>query len=177
MPDAGSWSDDIFEAMRKRNIDTVATVPDAGLTRILNKTDETPGMNVVTLTTEEEGVAVVTGLWLGGRRGLLAMQSSGVGNTINALGLPLAYRAPCLMLVTMRGQWGEFNSWQVPMGQATPAVLAAMGVKVFPVSEPAMAGETFAAAADLAFNGRFSAAVLIGQRVIGTKTFETGDAK
>ena len=54
-------------------------------------------------------------------RAMIAMQSSGVGNCINALGLPTAFRAPCLMLVTMRGQWGEFNPWQVPMGQATQA--------------------------------------------------------
>jgi sulfopyruvate decarboxylase TPP-binding subunit len=75
------------------------------------------------------------------------------------------------LLVTMRGQWGEFNPWQVPMGQATRTVMEAMGVKCFPVDKPEEVGETFAAAADLAFNGDFAAAVLIGQRVIGAKGF------
>ena len=79
------------------------------------------GMRLVTLTTEEEGIGIATGCWLGGKRAMIAMQSSGVGNCINALGLPAAFRAPCLMLVTMRGQWGEFNPWQVPMGQAVEA--------------------------------------------------------
>jgi sulfopyruvate decarboxylase TPP-binding subunit len=102
---------------------------------------------------------------------MIAMQSSGAGNCINALGLPLAYRAPCLMMVTMRGQWGEFNPWQVPMGQATRPALEAVGVKCFPVDKAEEVGETFAAAADLTFNSRVSAAVLVSQRIIGAKGF------
>jgi sulfopyruvate decarboxylase TPP-binding subunit len=75
------------------------------------------------------------------------------------------------MLVTMRGQWGEFNPWQVPMGQATRTVLEAIGVRCFPVEHAEEIAETFAAAADIAFNGRLSAAVLVSQRVIGAKGF------
>lgn len=165
------WSGDVFTAMQAREITTIATVPDAGLSKLLIRGQEDPGTRVVTLTTEEEGIGVVTGLWLGGAKGMIAMQSSGVGNCINALGLPAAMRAPCLMIVTMRGQWGEFNPWQVPMGQATRTVMEAMGVKCFPVDRAEEIGETFGAAADLAFFGGFSAAVLISQRVIGAKGF------
>jgi sulfopyruvate decarboxylase alpha subunit len=129
------------------------------------------GMRLVTLSTEEEGIGVATGQWLGGTRAMIAMQSSGVGNCINALGLPTTFRAPCLMLITMRGQWGEFNPWQVPMGQAVRPVLEAVGVKCFPVDKAEEVGEVFAAAADLAFHGQFSAAVLISQRIIGAKGF------
>jgi sulfopyruvate decarboxylase TPP-binding subunit len=71
----------------------------------------------------------------------------------------------------MRGQWGEFNPWQVPMGQGTQTVLETMGVKCFPVDTAAQVGETFAAAADMAFNGQQSVAVLISQRIIGAKGF------
>src|SRR6476660_10182263 len=99
-------------------------------------------MRLVTLTTEEEGIGIATGCWLGGQRAMVAMQSSGVGNCINALGLPVAYRAPCLMLVTMRGQWGEFNPWQVPMGQAAKRTMEPMGVKCFPVDKAEEVGET-----------------------------------
>ncbi len=165
------WSEEVFAAMKARGIGTVATVPDGGLTRLLKLCEADRDSRIVTLTTEEEGIGVLAGLWLGGQRGMLAMQSSGVGNCINALGYVATLRAPCLMLVTMRGQWGEFNPWQVPMGQATPKVMEAMGVKCFPVDEPARVGETFAAVADLAFFGEFSAAVLVGQRVIGAKGF------
>ncbi len=166
-----NWSQGVFDAMRAREISTIVTVPDGGLSALLVQAREHPDTHVITLTTEEEGIGITTGLWLGGKRGMIAMQSSGVGNCINALGLPLAMRAPCLMLVTMRGQWGEFNPWQVPMGQATETVLSSMDVKCFPVDEPDKVAETFEAAADLAFFGGFSAAVLVGQRVIGAKGF------
>jgi sulfopyruvate decarboxylase alpha subunit len=165
------WSTDVFRAMQARNIATVCTVPDGGLTQLLKMVEADTAMRLVTLTTEPEGVGIATGCWLGGQRAMLAMQSSGVGNCINALGLPTALRAPCLMLVTMRGQWGELNPWQVPMGQATRPTLEAVGVKCFPVDRPEEVGETFAAAADLAFHGRLSAAVLVSQRIIGAKGF------
>jgi len=166
------WSADVFAAMQARRIATVATVPDGGLIQLLHLCGDDPETRVVTLTTEEEGIGITTGLWLGGRRGMIAMQSSGVGNCINALGLATALRAPCLMVVTMRGQWGEFNPWQVPMGQATQPVLEAVGVKCFPVDRAGDVGETFVAAADLAFFSGVSTALLISQRIIGAKGFD-----
>lgn len=168
---AVDWSADVFREIKARDIKTVCTVPDGGLIRLLNMVEADAGMRLVTLSTEEEGIGVATGQWLGGTRAMIAMQSSGVGNCINALGLPTTFRAPCLMLITMRGQWGEFNPWQVPMGQAVRPVLEAVGVKCFPVDKAAEVGEVFAAAADLAFHGQFSAAVLISQRIIGAKGF------
>lgn len=165
------WSHEVFAAMKARGIGTVATVPDGGLTGLLTMCEADAETRVVTLTTEEEGIGVVAGLWLGGARGMIAMQSSGVGNCINALGYAATLRAPCPMLITMRGQWGEFNPWQVPMGQATVTVLEAMGVKCFPVDKAEEVAETFAAAADLAFFGNFATAVLVSQRVIGAKGF------
>ena len=170
-PPASHWSLDVFRAIKARNITLVCTVPDGGLANLLALVEADGTIGLVTLSTEEEGIGIATGCWLGGGRAIIAMQSSGVGNCINALGLPLAYRAPCLMLVTMRGQWGEFNPWQVPMGQAARPTLEAMGVRCFPVEQPAEVGETFAAAADLAFNSRTSAAVLVSQRIIGAKGF------
>jgi sulfopyruvate decarboxylase alpha subunit len=165
------WPDAVFREMKKRKIETVCTIPDGGLTRLLNLVKDDAGMRLITLSTEEEGMGIVTGQWLGGKRAMIAMQSSGVGNCINALGLPAIMRAPCLMLVTMRGQWGEFNPWQVQMGQATRPALEAVGVKCFPVDKAEDVAPTFVGAADLAFNGGFSCAVLISQRVIGAKGF------
>jgi len=168
---APDWSAAVFAALRELAITTVCTIPDGGLTRLLDLVAGQRDIRLVTLTTEEEGIAITTGCWLGGARAMLAMQSSGVGNCINALGLPAAYRAPCLMLVTMRGQWGEFNPWQIPMGQAARPALEAMGVKCYPVDRDEDVAETFKAAAAIAFNSRVSAAVLIGQRIIGAKGF------
>ena len=102
------------------------------------------------------------------------MQSSGVGNTVNALSLAATCRIPLLTIVSMRGEWGEFVPWQVPMGQGTPGVLEAMDVRLFRVSEAAEVGETVEAAASLAFNTRQSAAVLLSQKLIGAKQFSEG---
>ncbi|MEM0989597.1 MAG: thiamine pyrophosphate-binding protein [Pseudomonadota bacterium] len=170
-PQTHDWSTDVFDAMAARQIQTVCTIPDGGLTRLLQMCQANAGIRVVTLSTEEEGIGVTTGLWLGGQRAMIAMQSSGVGNCMNALGMPQVMRAPCLMLVTMRGQWGEFNPWQVPAGRAVPRLLDTLGVNVYPVDRAEEVGETFAAAADIAFNGGLSAAVLVSQRIIGAKGF------
>lgn len=166
-----AWTDDVFREIKRREIETVCTVPDGGLTPLLKAVDSDADMRLVTLSTEEEGMGIVTGQWLGGKKAMIAMQSSGVGNCINALGFPSIMRAPCLMLVTMRGIWGEFNPWQVQMGTATQSVLEDVGVKVFPVDKADEVGETFAAAADMAFHGGISTAVLVSQRVIGAKGF------
>jgi sulfopyruvate decarboxylase alpha subunit len=171
MAEEKHWADEVFAEIKAREITTVCTIPDGGLTRLLNLVKADKGMRLITLTTEEEGMGIVTGQWLGGKRSMIAMQSSGVGNCINALGLPSVMRAPCLMLVTMRGQYGEFNPWQVQMGQGTRPVLEAVGVKCFPADHPEEVAPAFIGAADLAFHGGFSTAVLVSQRVIGAKGF------
>jgi sulfopyruvate decarboxylase TPP-binding subunit len=129
-------------------------------------------MRTVSLTTEEEGVAMLAGAWLGGDRGALLMQSSGVGNCVNMFALVQECRFPLLMVVTMRGQWGETNPWQVPMGQSTPAVLEASGVVVQHATDAREIGRDVTAAAQLAFVSGRAVALLIAQRMIGAKTFE-----
>ena len=128
-------------------------------------------MRAVVLTTEEEGVALAAGAWLGGQRAVLLMQSSGVGNCINMLSLPAICRLPFLALVTMRGEWAEFNPWQVPMGTAVSPVLSAIGVHVRRADCDEEAAETVAAAAPSAFDSGVAVAVLLGQRLIGAKDF------
>jgi len=129
-------------------------------------------MKTVVLTTEEEGVALLAGAWLGGDRGVLLMQSSGVGNCINMLSLTRVCRMPLLILVTMRGEWGEFNPWQVPMGQNTNQLLTVAGVLTFAVNDKDRIKETLEAAAKIAFEGPAATAVLISQRILGAKTFD-----
>ncbi|MBL4719871.1 MAG: phosphonopyruvate decarboxylase [Alphaproteobacteria bacterium] len=165
------WRSDIFNVLRGQNLTQICHVPDAGHAVLIDRCVAQNDMTVISLTTEEEGVGVLAGAWLGGDKGVLLMQSSGVGNTINALALPQATRMPFLAIITMRGEWGEVIPWQVPMGQATPAVLEAMGVKVFRAERAEEVGEIVAAAAKLAYNTNQSAAVLLSQRLIGAKEF------
>jgi len=166
-----SWPHEIFAVLIDNQVRQVAYVPDSGHARLIEKCHESTEIRAVALTTEEEGVALLTGAWLGGQRDALLMQSSGVGNCINMLSLTRVCRIPLLMLVTMRGQWGEFNPWQVPMGQNAPHLLSLSGVIPFTVDEGRRVKETVSAAATMAFEGPATTAVLISQRIIGAKTF------
>src|SRR5580704_14133622 len=120
--DALDWRDEIFTVFKQTEIRQVGYVPDAGHARLIELCRADPAMHAVPLTTEEEGVALLAGAWAGGQRGVLLMQSSGVGNCVNMLSLTQIFRFPFLTLVTMRGEWGEFNPWQVPMGSSTQGV-------------------------------------------------------
>jgi sulfopyruvate decarboxylase alpha subunit len=167
--DIADWRDEIFAALHAAGIGQVGYVPAAGHARLIELCRADPGIRAVPLTTEEEGVALAAGAWLGGERAALLMQSSGVGNCVNMLSLTRTCRIPLAILVAMRGEWAEFNPWQVPMGKNTEAVLALCDVLVHRVERPEDAGETVAAALDLAFNGDYTVAVLLSQRLIGAK--------
>ena len=166
-----SWQQQVYAALKAADIALVGYVPDAGHAHLIDAAHADPAVRALPLTTEEEGIALAAGAWLGGRRAVLLMQSSGVGNCINMLSLPHNMRIPFLTLVTMRGEWAEFNPWQVPMGSATPAVLAAIGVHVRRSDNPDDVAELVAASARLAFDSQVSVAVLFSQRLIGAKVF------
>jgi sulfopyruvate decarboxylase alpha subunit len=166
------WPEGIHKELSAAGVSLVGYVPDAGHKRLIELCQADKKMRAVVLTTEEEGIGLAAGAWLGGQKSVLLMQSSGVGNVINVLGMVRECRFPLVTLVTMRGEQGEFNPWQVPMGQAVRPVLEAMGTVV---QAPASAEDivpTVNAALRLAYNSYASVAVLIPQRVIGIKSFQ-----
>lgn len=165
------WPDEIFKIFKAFDIRQVPYVPDGGHARLIAAVHAEPSMRGIALTTEEEGIAVAAGAWLGGQRAALLMQSSGVGNCINTLSLVKTCKLPFLTLVTMRGEWGEFNPWQVPMGSTTQAAFELMDVRVLRADSPAAVKETVAAGAQMAFLGGTPTAVLLSQRLVGAKVF------
>ncbi|MBV9117243.1 MAG: phosphonopyruvate decarboxylase [Acetobacteraceae bacterium] len=166
-----NWPDAIHALLKQHGIRQVALVPDAGHARLIRLCLADAAMEVVSLTTEEEGVALLLGAWLGGDKGVLLMQSSGVGNCVNMLSLSVLHRTPLPMVVTMRGDFGEFNPAQVPMGNATQTVLEAMGTLVRRADRAEDVAPTVDATIRFAFNTYRPTATLIGQRVLGAKTF------
>ena len=172
MENQTGWPDQLFDVLKRAQVRQVGYVPDAGHARLIERCKADNDIRDVVLSTEEEGVALAAGAWLGGERAALLMQSSGVGNCINMLSLPVICHMPLLMIVTMRGDWGEFNPWQIPMGQGTRPSLEAMGVIVNKVDEPDLVASTVQGAAHLAFNTWKPVAVLLGQRVLGAKNFK-----
>jgi sulfopyruvate decarboxylase alpha subunit len=164
-----NWPTETYKALKAAGIRQMSYVPDAGHTTLINLFCADPDVVSNVLTSEEEGVAIAAGAWLGGQRSVLLMQSSGVGNCINMLSLPVIARLPLLMLVTMRGEWAEFNPWQVPMGQATQAALEAVGVRVIRAETAQDVVDTANMAAAMAFDADQQIAVLISQRLLGKK--------
>lgn len=163
------WQEDVYRVLKSHDVRHIAYVPDAGHSAAIRRAEADDEIQSVVLTTEEEGIGYLAGAWLGGQRGALLIQSSGVGNCINTLALPQMARFPLLMVVTMRGDWAEFNAWQNPMGQATEQTLRALGVMTWRADRPEDVEPLLHGAATMAFNGDSATALLLGQRLIGEK--------
>ncbi|MGA2128425.1 MAG: phosphonopyruvate decarboxylase [Xanthobacteraceae bacterium] len=165
------WPDQLFGVLKAQDIRQVGFVPDAGHARLIELCAADGAIRDVVLTTEEEGIALSAGAWLGGQRSVLLMQSSGVGNCINMLSLIKSCRFPLVVLVTMRGEWAEFNPWQVPMGSIVEPALRLCDVLVSRADHADAVAETVEAAIELAFGGELAVAVLLSQRLIGRKVW------
>lgn len=166
---AQTWPLEVYRLLKAAQVRHMAYVPDAGHSTLIELLNADPEVICNVLTTEEEGVAIAAGAVLGGQRSVLLMQSSGVGNCVNMLSLPVMSRFPLMMLVTMRGEWAEFNPWQVPMGLATETALKALGLHVFRADTPEDLIEAVSSAATMAYEGDQQVAVLISQRMLGKK--------
>lgn len=166
------WREDVFTVLKDTHgVTQFCYVPDAGHRRAIELAIADPAVHAIALTTEEEGVAVMAGANLGGARGVLLLQSSGVGNCVNFLSLAKAAAFPLLLVVTMRGDFGEGNPWQFAMGQAVEPVLHAMGVLTIRADEPDQVATTIDAGATMVYSGGQAVAVLLTQRLLGAKKF------
>lgn len=169
---ANSWSDQTFSVLQEFNIRQVAYLPDGALAPLIAMCRQNPAMEATALTTEEEGVMLVAGAWLGGDRSALLIQCGGVGNCVNMFSLLSVCTIPCVMVVTMRGVWGEFNPWQVPMGKATRGCFELFDFSILELSREEDTADTMRAACQLAYGAGRRVVVLVSQRMLGAKVFK-----
>jgi sulfopyruvate decarboxylase alpha subunit len=128
--DAPAWARTMLDAFRAEAVQTLVFLPDTVMGRLVALAEQDRAFRVVGVHREEEAVGILTGLFLGGQRGAMLVQSSGLGNTLNALGsLAMAYRIPIPLVVSRRGELGEFNPAQLVMGRAVPGCLDALGIQ------------------------------------------------
>lgn len=165
------WRSGIFAAMKRQKVKQMAYVPDAGHASLISACDADVDIESTVLTTEEEGVALLAGADLGGQRGVMLMQSSGVGNCVNMFSLLQSCGFPFVTLVTMRGEWAEFNPWQIPMGQAAEETFKRSGFIVYRADTGEDAAAMTGSAVQLAYDSSCPVAVLLSQRLIGAKNF------
>jgi sulfopyruvate decarboxylase alpha subunit len=169
--DATDWPREMFDLLVDGGVSLFAYVPDAGNKSIIELAEAHNKTRAVLLSTEEEGVAICAGADLVGRRAVLCMQSSGVGNCPNFLSLITGGRFPLLMVVSMRGDYGEQNPWQYPMGQAVEPVLAAMGIVTIRLERPQDLADATTAALSAAFKAEQGVALILSQQFLGAKAF------
>ncbi len=155
------WQAAIADTLAARGISVAAYVPDTRLQGILTRLAE-HDIRLRSLTREEECVGYAAGHRIAGGRPVVLMQSSGLGNAINALGgLAVPYRLGLPLVVSMRGTLGEGNPSQVPMGRATPALLGALGIAAFSLRTAEAAQQTTDGIVTLAFDAGECAALVL----------------
>ena len=165
------WPEQIFEKLLTAGISILSFIPDAGNTRLVDLAEKNNNIKTVLLTTEEEGIAICAGADLVGKKGVVCMQSSGVGNCPNFLSLVKAGKFPIFIIISMRGDYGEQNPWQYPMGQAVEPILKAMGVLPFWVNQKSDLSGATDAALSAVFKSGQSAGLILSQKFLGAKPF------
>ena len=166
-----NWQNKLFQILKKEKITIFTYVPDAGHKILIDNAIKDSSINAIALTSEQEGIGIAAGAYLGGSKAVLLMQSSGVGNCINQLSLIKHGQFPFLTIITMRGEYGEGNPWQYAMGEAVIPSLNSIGVQCLRINNEDEVESNIEAALTMVFKAERSVAVLLSQKLIGAKSF------
>jgi len=167
-----AWAAGVCAGVHAAGVRDVVYVPDNPLSHVLRGFQTAfDDVRLLLATREEEAFGIAAGLYLGGRRPAVMLQSSGLGNSLNAItSLLIPYQIPVLVIVSLRGDLGEWNSAQVPMGRAVPAIFDAIGVAYSRVDSPGEVAAIVRAAAETAFGTRLPHAVLLPRALTSRTT-------
>jgi len=164
------WPEKIVSVLKANNICSISFVPDAVIGKILKIAEKDPYFNVTTLAREEEGIGIITGEYLGGRYGVLMMQSAGIGNCVNALAsLAIPYQIPFLILISQRGELGEFNACHMIMGKAIRRILDALGIQHHTLDREDNVETILNGAIKTAYSSDQPVAVILSTALVGWK--------
>ena len=166
-----SWQNNLFEILKNEGITIFSYVPDAGHKVLIDRALLDDTIAAIPLTSEQEGIGIAAGAYLGGSKAVLLMQSSGVGNCINQLSLIKHGQFPFLTIISMRGEFGEGNPWQYAMGEAVIPSLESIGVKCLKIYNQDDVSKTIQSALTMTFKAERSIAVLLSQKLLGSKKF------
>lgn len=166
-----AWAAGVCAGVHAAGSRHVVYVPDNPLSHVVRAFERERGdVRLVLATREEEAFGIAAGLYLAGARPTVMLQSSGLGNSLNAItSLLLPYQIPVLMVLSMRGDASEWNAAQVPMGRALPAILDAMGLPRLTVDDPASAETLVRQAGITAFGTRTIGACLLARRMTSAR--------
>ena len=165
-----NWAHTIVETLKAHDISLIAYVPDSSIHRVTRIINEDPFFHLVSATREEEAVGVAVGSYAAGRNAAVFMQTSGFGNSINAVAsLCIPARTPIPFFINMRGGTGEFNISQVPMGRATVPILDQFGIVSYTIDDDYRMDNLLDGAMKLCYANRQPVAICLTQRLHGGK--------
>ena len=161
------WAAGVCAGLHAAGSRHVVYVPDNPLSHVLRELRERYADVRTTLATrEEEAFGIAAGLYLGGAKPTVMLQSSGLGNSLNALtSLLLPYKIPVLAVISLRGDAGEWNDAQVPMGRAVRPICDAIGIPHATADGPESVAAIVRAIGHTAFGTRLPGACLLPRRL------------
>ncbi len=162
---------ELADILSEAGIDFVASLPDSRIAPWLEAIEKDPRFVHVALSSEDEGVGVCAGAWVGGRRPCLLIQNSGLLEATNDLvTLAIFSQIPLLLVVAYRGYIGEPHSYHGPVGRVTEPFLAALGIKHVVVDRPEEVASALERAALLAETSSYPVATLLTLRALSGGT-------
>jgi sulfopyruvate decarboxylase subunit alpha len=127
----------ILAGLRRAGIDLVASLPDQWLGALIKQCEEDAGITHVKLASEDDGIGICAGAYLGGRKAALVCQNAGLLLSVNALGgMAFHHQIPFLIIAAYRGCFDDGYYYQMYKGRMTEPVLAAMGLPYYVVDGP-----------------------------------------
>lgn len=170
---APAWASSILEAFRRNRIRNLVFLPDTVMGRLLAAAEADPFFRLVAVHREEEAVGILTGLFLGGQRGAMLIQNTGLGNSLNALAsLALAYKIAFPLVISLRGELGEFNPAQLVMGRAVRGCLEALGIQHFTLQRDDEVEVVMDGALKTCFTAQEPLGILLSAQMTGWKDEE-----
>lgn len=135
---------EIISFLKRNYFDFGVTFPSSKLKTLIQMIEEDDDIFTVPVTREEEGVGVCAGAYFAGKKPFLLIQSSGLGNSFNAIASLLkTYEIPILIIAEYRGSYNEMIRAQKPLGVALPGMLDALQIPYIVVSSNIDAMEDF----------------------------------
>ena len=164
------WPCKIVSLLKANDICSISFIPDSVIGQILNVAEKDPYFHFTTLAREEEGIGIITGEYFADRYGVLMMQGAGLGNCVNALAsLAIPYQIPFLILISQRGELGEFNACHVVMGKALRNILEALGIQHYTVNREDELETILDGAIKTAYTSEQPVAVILSTALVGWK--------
>src|SRR5919106_509804 len=162
MPVSQRHSKLVYDALVAAGVEVVSALPETWLVHLIRLAEDDPGMILVRLAKEEEGVGISAGAHLAGRKSAMLLQNHGLLQSVNGIvSLALLYKIPLLLLISDRGHLGERDPWQTEGGKYTRRMLDALGIVRDELSRPEEAEGKIAKAITLAYSSNSPVALLL----------------